>query len=276
METQQKPFYKQTWLHITLICVAGTLLAGALCLLLTQSAPPPQRSETQPTEPVAPLNPYTTESFSYDGYWQCLEGESVLGIDVSEWQGDIDWQQVKAAGVEFVMLRIGWRGSEQGVLAPDSNFAAYYDGATAAGLKVGGYFFSQAVSREEAVEEALFVLKIVDGRSFSMPIAFDWEYLGENARTWGMDGKTLTACAISFCDVLKRAGYKPMVYFNPDTSLNLLDLSYLTDYDFWLAMYDHPMDYPYRVDLWQYTCTGTVPGIEGNVDINLQLLYKEE
>lgn len=276
MQTIQKPFFKRPWVYISLICLGATVLTGLLCLLLLQNKPAPQTEPTTPPKATAPLNPYTAESFSYDGYWKCLEGESALGIDVSEWQGQIDWQQVKAAGVDFVMLRIGWRGSEQGVLAPDTLFSTYYDGATAAGLKVGGYFFSQATSREEATQEALYVLELVDGRNFSMPIAFDWEHIGENARTWGMDGKTLTACAISFCDVLKRAGYDPMVYFNPDTSLNLLDLAYLTDYDFWLAMYDHPMDYPYRVDLWQYTNTGTIPGIDGDVDINLYLPYKEE
>ncbi len=274
MQIKEKPFYKRPWVYIPFFCVVSTVLTGALCLLLYTLVPAPQPEPTQPPAPTAPLNPYTAESFSYDGYWQCLDGKSVLGIDVSEWQGEIDWQQVSAAGVEFVMLRIGWRGSEQGVLAQDALFSSYYDGAVAAGLQVGGYFFSQATTPEEARQEALCALELVDGRSLSMPIAFDWEYMGEASRTWGMDGQTLTACAKAFCAEIERAGYSPMIYFNPDTSLNLLDLAELADYGFWLAMYEHPMDYPYRVDLWQYTCTGTVPGIAGNVDIDLQLVYE--
>lgn len=276
METKLKTFLRSIPLWAVFVAAGVCLTALFLFIFLARPAPAETPEPTTPPKATAPLNPYTAESFSYDGYWKCLEGESTLGVDVSEWQGDIDWQAVKSAGVDFVMLRIGWRGSEQGILTADTRFESYYDGATAVGLKVGGYFFSQATSREEAMEEALFVLELIDGRSFSMPIAFDWEHIGETARTWGMDGKTLTTCAISFCDVLKRSGYDPMVYFNPDTSLNLLELPSLTQYGFWLAMYDHPMDYPYRVDLWQYTNTGTIPGITGDVDINLYLPYKEE
>lgn len=232
--------------------------------------------QTDSTGPTAPLSPYGPVDFGMEGdYMTCLSGESALVIDVSEWQTEVDWQQVAGAGVEMVVIRIGWRGSEEGKLFQDEMFTTHYDGAKAAGLKVGVYFFSQAVSVEETQEEAEFALKILDGRKLDMPVGFDWEQLGgEKDRTGDMDRRLLTDMTIAFCEKVEQAGYEAMIYFNPDQASRLLYLGELTDYKFWLAMYSANMNYAYKVDMWQYTNKGTVPGIEGDVDLNLYLIYE--
>ena len=264
------------------------LLPLALCLLLTGCGIQVDNAgelnwdshfaaaTTQPIEtgPTLPPSPYGPVDFGFDGdYITCLAGDYQVGIDVSEWQSQIDWAQVKASGVSYVMLRIGWRGSEEGKLFEDECFRSHYDGATAAGLSVGGYFFSQAVTTEEALEEAEYALEILDGRAFQMPLIFDWEQLNSTDRTAQMDARMLTDCSITFCEAVKEAGYDPGVYFNPDQANRLMYLTELTDYRFWLAMYSSTMSYPHKIDMWQYTNTGTVPGIEGDVDLNIHLIY---
>ena len=256
----------------------GALLAVlilALCVGLgTADRPSPTQPEATVKPSDLPLNPFTAEDFTYkDGYLTCLTQDAALGIDVSVWQDAIDWQQVKAAGVEFAMLRIGYRGSDQGGLYEDEFLRANYAGAKAAGIKVGGYFFSQAVSVREAEEEAEFVLDIIGDWHMDMPVVYDWEYIDSQARTADMDARTLTDCTKAFCEAVKKAGFSPMVYFNRDQAEELLILPELNAYPFWLALYDASMDYPHRVDMWQYTSQGSVPGIQGDVDINLYFDY---
>lgn len=228
------------------------------------------------TGPTAPKNPYGPVDFGFDGeFITCLAGDYKVGIDVSEWQTEVNWQAIREAGVEYVMLRIGWRGSEEGKLFEDECFRSHYAGATAAGLQVGGYFFSQAVSVEEAQEEAAYVLQLLDGKQLQMPLIFDWEQINSTDRTADMDARTLTDCSIAFCEAVKEAGYDPGLYFNPDLGSRLLYLGELTDYRFWLAMYNANMTYPFRIDMWQYTNTGSVPGIDGDVDLNIYLIYED-
>ncbi len=225
---------------------------------------------TEVTLPPPEANPIGLGDFAMEGdYLTCLTTPSVLGIDVSVWQSEIDWQQVKAAGVEFAMIRVAWRGSEVGVLEEDEYAQANYAGATAAGIKVGAYFFSQAISVEEAEEEADYLLELIKDWNVEMPVVYDWEFISEDSRTGKVDPRTLTDCTKAFCDKIAKAGYQPMVYFNASHSLHNVYIRELTDYPFWLARYDTVLDYPYKVDMWQYTETGKVPGINGNVDINL-------
>lgn len=223
-------------------------------------------SEPEPVEPI-PLNQYSPSDFYYNGgYLACLTAETVMGIDVSRHQEEIDWQQVKEAGVEFVMIRLGNRGTSEGALRKDPMFWQNYLGARTAGLKVGAYFFSQAVSEEEAQEEAAFALEILDGMRLDMPLVFDWE---QETRTENVDARIVTDCTKAFCAAVESAGYRPMIYFNSFQAKNLLYLEELKDLPWWLAMYDITMEFPYRMDMWQYSCTGTVPGIKGDVDLNL-------
>lgn len=282
METKRKPFYRN--LLFWELTVTGLVLTGLVLGIVRglRNTPAPAESTAAATQtdamettaaetlPPPPKNPYGPSDFAYEGdYLTCLAGQSVLGIDVSYWQGDIDWQQVKQAGVEFVMLRLGWRGSEQGLIFPDDYVEKNYQGALEAGLQVGGYFFSQAITVEEACEEARFVLELVDGWQLDMPIVFDWELLDGDARTGDMTPRLLTECTKAFCGEIREAGYQSMVYFNPMLADSYLYIEELVEYPFWLAMYDHPMDYPYQIDMWQYTASGSVPGIEGDVDLNL-------
>lgn len=219
-----------------------------------------------PTETIPP-NRYSPEDFRLeDGFLSCVAGEAVLGIDVSRYQGDIDWQQVKDAGVEFVMVRLGSRGIAEGVLNEDPMARQNLQDAKAAGLKVGAYFYSQALNVAEAEEEAAFALEILADFRLDMPLAFDWE---QESRTENVDARMLTDCTKAFCGAVETAGYRPMIYFNSFQAKELLHLRELKEIPWWLAMYDVTMEFPYRMDMWQYSCTGTVPGISGAVDLNL-------
>lgn len=280
MRTKKKPIYKSPrfWL-VSVTALVVLILIGAIVIDLMRSQDGgilhKTPKETQQTLPPPVTNPYEPMDFYYDGdYLTCGAGKSTLGIDVSYWQGQIDWQQVKDAGIEFVIIRAGYRGTGEGTLEADSNANANYEGAKAAGLKVGAYMFSQAITVEEAEEEARFILELVKDWQLDMPIVYDWEYIDETARTANMDARTLTDCTKAFCETIRQAGYDTMIYFNKDQSHKQMYLSELKEYGFWLAMYEQVMDYPYRIDMWQYTNEGTVPGIQGNVDINLQLHYE--
>ena len=281
-QTPKKPLYKKPmfWVLVTsgamVLCVLVFILQALGTSPKNDTSTTQDTTETKMTEtteatlPPPEANPIGLGDFYMDGdYLSCLSTTSVLGIDVSWWQKDIDWPKVKEAGVEFAMIRAGWRGSEQGVLAEDTYAQANYQGATDAGIKVGAYFFSQAISVEEAEEEAKYLLDIIKDWNVEMPIVFDWEYIDDTSRTESVDARTLTDCTKAFCDVIKNAGYQPMVYFNANHSYDRIYIRELTEYPFWLARYDTVLDYPYKVDMWQYTETGSVPGISGNVDINL-------
>lgn len=267
---------------VLLSCVlVSVILAAVLVAKLPRPVTPPTPAETVPettTLPPPTENVFTPMDFAYDGdYLTCLTDESFLGVDVSSYQKDVDWGKVKDAGFTFAMLRVGFRGYGQtGVMMPDKYAAQNYEQATEAGLKVGVYFFSQAISTEEAVEEAEYVLQLIEGWDLQMPVVYDWECLAEDYRTVGVDSRTLTDCTKAFCDRIRQAGYEPMVYFNPTQSRTQLYLAELVDYKFWLAMYSDYMTYEYKVDMWQYTNQGSVPGIKGTADINLWFPYGAE
>ena len=276
----------------------ATWIAAGVCLILVISLavmlfnqtpyeapeePEPTEAPTEapteePTDPGfvypvlnLPENPYTEEDFDYeDRFLTCTAGPCLLGVDVSSWQYDIAWPLVKAAGIDFAMIRLAWRGSTEGGMDEDSYARINYQGAKDAGLKVGGYFFSQATNAEEAVEEAEFILKMAEDMEFDLPIVFDWEQTG--GRTAEMDPRTLTDCAKAFCQTIEEGGLEAMVYFNVYFACNEIYLEELTDYQFWLAMYNSRMDFPYKIDMWQHTDHGSVPGIEGPVDLNIYFL----
>lgn len=235
-------------------------------------------SQTAPKPALIP-NPYTARDFAYEnGYLTCLTGESLLGVDVSVHQGQIDWKKVAEQGVRFAMVRVGARAwGQAGEIFADARWEENLRGAKENGLMTGVYFFSQAISEEEAVEEARFLLQQLDGMELDLPVVFDWEFApSAEGRTANMTAKMLNLCAVAFCEEIKAAGYTPMVYFNLDLSRRMLDLPLLQNngYPFWLAHYSDIMTYPYRIQMWQYTSTGVVPGIEGSVDLNLLFLYE--
>ena len=235
----------------------------------------PTISETQPEYPTIPpeKNPFDRNDFQYNNrnFLLLQNLPSSPGVDVSAWQGEIDWQKVKGVGIEFAFVRIGYRGYESGKLNEDEYGIANLEGAAAAGLKVGAYFFSQALSTKEVDQEIAYILKLLDGRNLDLPIVLDWEIPAANARTAKMDRRTLTDLQIHFIQEMKALGMEPMVYFNWHQSENLYYLNELEDAPFWLALYQDRMTFPWKVEYWQYTDKGQVPGINGPVDLNVYM-----
>lgn len=198
---------------------------------------------------------------------------TLRGVDVSEHQWGVDWQKVAASGVDYAMIRIGYRGYTEGGLFEDPHYRNNIEGVLTAGMDAGVYFFSQAVTAAEAVEEAEYVIGLLEGYEVTMPVVFDWEHIesadGAAARTDGLDGVTLTDCALAFCQTVTNAGYDAGVYFNRHFGYYEYDLSRLTAYTFWLAQPGEYPDFYYKSEMWQYSFTSTVPGIEGETDMNL-------
>ncbi len=193
------------------------------------------------------------------------------GIDVSKYNGAIDWSQVAADGVEFAFIRVGIRGyGAEGRLVEDEGFEANVESALQNGIKVGVYFFSQATTVEEAVEEAEFVKQIIAPYKIECPVVFDVEKLADSeARMNKISVEDRTKMAITFCEEIKKAGYEPMIYYNMEMGALMLDLEQLEEYDKWFAYYNEDIYYPYDFKIWQYTDKGKVAGINGDVDLNI-------
>lgn len=273
------------------VAVLALILAAAALFLTLREEKEPEEPPAPPAsseEPVTfrfgdrvmtplegmPLNPYDRAAFSLDQKGRVTYEKGGVrartGVDVSAYQNEIDWRAVASDGIDFAILRLGYRGYTEGGLFTDRTFEQNLQGALDAGLEVGVYFFSQAVTPEEAEEEAGYVLAALEGYDITYPIAFDWEPISdEGARTSGLDGETLTRCAAAFCAKVEGAGRRAAVYFNQSLGYLRYDLRELTDYALWLAEYDDKPDFYYHFDLWQYSHTGQVAGIEGNVDLDL-------
>ncbi len=296
---KNKPFRIRPEVIMGIIAILAAVLAGTLFLLSDPYRNPsedpealPQRHEQIPqipqetfleptipeTEPAIPTippdpNPYDRFDFQYDrhNYLKLQNVESASGIDVSAYQGKIDWQKVAASGIEFAIIRLGYRGYGSGKLVEDEYARDNLVGAADAGIKIGAYFFSQALNNQEVDEEIAFMLEILGETYLDMPLVLDWEIPTSDARTAKMDARTLTNLQLHFCKLVEAKGYQPMVYFNWHQSEHLYYLSELEEFPFWLALYQDRMTYPWKVEMWQYTCTGRVPGIAGDVDINVYM-----
>lgn len=199
--------------------------------------------------------------------------KSRMGIDVSYHQGNIDWSKVKASGVEFVYIRCGYRGyASSGPIKEDVKFEEYYRGAKKAGLDVGVYFFSQAVNEAEAREEAKFVLNLLKGKKLELPVVFDPENVGGvGARTDNVSGEQFTENTLAFADVISNGGFTPAIYANMIWQANKLDMEKLRNLEMWYADYEPLPQTPYDFTTWQYSATGRVDGINGDVDLDLEI-----
>lgn len=278
----------RTRLILILLCIvlAAAMLWCALSLILrvgtysgrTVGKDPVQ--EQTPVEPVAleptvPENSYDPAGFYEEGGFKRYKSDDTLasvGVDVSSHQQEIDWELVAANGVEFAMIRVGYRGYTEGEIQPDDYFVQNIEGARAAGLDVGVYFFSQALDEQEAIDEANYVLEQIKDYPLSYPVIFDWEDIEADARTDGMDSVQLTKNAIAFCDTIKQAGYRAGVYFNQRFGYEEFDLERLQDYVFWLAEYNDTPSFSFHFQIWQYCNDGRVDGIQTDVDLNLAFL----
>ena len=227
-----------------------------------------------------PRNIYFQDSFVWEEDRMTYAGDDRYtwrtGIDVSEHDEDIDWQQVKDAGIDFVFIRAGYRGYSAGSLQQDAYFEKNLREAREAGLDVGVYFFSQAVNEAEALEEADLVLRMLDGQALQMPVVYDPEsILNDVARTDDISGDQFTRNALAFCGRIRERGYAPMIYANLVWEAFEFDLARIRDIPIWYADYEPVPQTPYFFTVWQYTDSGTVPGIVGPVDLNLQLIPQE-
>lgn len=193
------------------------------------------------------------------------------GIDVSSFQGDIDWSKVKRDGVDYAFLRLGFRGYESGKIVLDKNYEDNIKGSTEAGIDTGVYFFTEALTEAEAVEEAEFVLENLKDYKLTMPIVLDVEESAsvENSRTKDLTKEQRTRNVIAFCERIKEAGHETMIYGNLKSFMLMTDIEKLEEYDKWFAYFRYPFHFPYKIKVWQHTASGTVDGIKGNVDMNL-------
>lgn len=191
------------------------------------------------------------------------------GIDVSQHQGDIDWDQVAASGVEFAIIRAGIRGYGSGALVTDEYFERNMEGAAANGIAAGVYFFTQAITVEEALEEAQYVLGLIAPYDIAYPIVIDVENPASDARANVLTQAERTEIVSAFCDAIAEAGYTPMIYGNTYSLFGMLDIEQISHYKIWHAFYNDYVYYPYRLQMWQYTSKANIPGIEGDVDLNL-------
>lgn len=194
------------------------------------------------------------------------------GIDVSQHQGDIDWEQVAASGVELAIIRAGIRGYGSGKLVTDECFERNMEGAAANGIDIGVYFFTQAITVEEALEEAQYVLELIAPYDITYPIVIDVENPNAGARANALTQEQRTEIVSAFCDAITDAGYTPMIYGGIYSLFGMLDIEQINHYKIWFAFYNDYIYYPYQMQMWQYTDKGSIPGIEGAVDLNLWFL----
>lgn len=286
----------KTAVRIPWLLIFSVLIVSLVtCVFLLHRS---RRGDEQPTDPHAgqvylydgfdwvwmtPLqgveaNTLTSADFEMQGTTPVYTGGDYVtlrGVDVSEHQLEIDWNQVAASGIDYAYIRVGRRGYSEGGLFEDPYFRRNMDGARRSGLSVGVYFFSQAVNVQEALEEAAFVLDHLQSYPVDLPVVFDWEEVEgvESARTKELSLTTRTDCAVAFCETVKNAGYTPAIYFNRRLGYYGYDLTRLTDYQFWFALPESPFpNFYYAVDMWQYSFTESISGIQGPTDVNLIFL----
>lgn len=202
-----------------------------------------------------------------------INGEVVShkGIDVSKFQGDIDWNKVAKDGVEFAYIRLGYRGYESGKLVVDEKYEKNVTGCSTAGIDTGVYFFTEAVNEKEGIEEAEYVLDQIKDYKIDLPIVIDVEESAskEDSRTKELTKEERTKAIIAFCERIKQNGHEVMIYGNLKSLMLMLNVEELENYDKWFAYYHYPLHFPYKYRVWQYSATGKVDGIKGNADLNI-------
>jgi len=277
--------------------VALAVIAAALLYIARSSEPEPESSAPSSLIPDnmlqvediyegtrlipkydLPVCKYETAKFKDEGrFIRYDDGKALKGIDVSEFQGVIDWEQVHSCGmVDFAFIRAGYRGMTQGLLVTDEYFEQNYQGAVNAGIPVGVYFFSQAISEAEAIAEADYVLELLDGRDLTYPIVFDWEppvpsetIPAEDLRAYDAQGADVAAYGAAFCKRVEEAGYEPCFYTNKNMAYRFFDMDKVKGYPIWLAEYQKAPSWYYDFRIWQYSDQGTIPGINTTVDMNI-------
>ncbi len=212
-----------------------------------------------------------TDKYEGEAQW-VTNGEvaSKKGIDVSKFQGKIDWRKVANDGVDFAYIRLGYRGYGSGKIVTDDAYEYNIENCNAAGIDTGVYFFTEAVSEREAIEEADYVLENIRGYQVDLPIVIDVEEsASSDSRTKDLTQEERTDIVLAFCNRIKEAGHEVMIYGNLKSMMIMMDMERLEGYDKWFAYYKYPLRFPYKMRMWQYTSSGKVNGIKGGVDMNI-------
>ena len=232
------------------------------------------------TEGLLSLNSYNKDNFRIDnGFMAYFDDEgnkiSHLGCDLSYHNKYVNWDELAASGCEFVMLRCGYRGYSAGGLAKDEKFDQYAQEAQRVGIKLGVYFFTQALDVEEAEDEAEYVLNLIEDYDISYPVAFDTEYIDdEEARTntTEITDELRSDICRAFCEKIKEHGYYPMIYASENWMRRYMELESLREYDFWAPQYLEENDFLFDFTIWQYTDQGSIPGVKGDVDLDISMV----
>lgn len=263
---------------LIVVLIAGTVITIFVINNSKQEEPPQE-------EIVIEYEPYTDYDWSNlnrEGYYSYEDDKytSLFGIDVAAHQGTINWEKVKNAGVSFAYIRIGYRGAVEGILHEDLEFENNYEGATSNNINTGIYWYSQPINEEEAIEEARFVLDILDDRDLDLPIVYDLEetffYDGSQSRMRGLKPSEYTKMAVAFCNEILKNHHEVMIYTNLDWALNHYIWSELEDIPIWFAQYDSIPRLNKPFVIWQYSETGIVDGIDTNVDLDIIFIRKND
>lgn len=267
---------------LALLLLAGIAAVGSgLWGALRQEEQAPGEALSSPVHTdTLPRCPYDSDQFFDNGdgtiSYEDADYTSLAGIDVSGHQGEIDWAAAAQDGISFVMVRLGWRGYSVGELCKDELALKNLEEARDNGLLVGAYFYSQAISPEEAREEAELALEVLAGFSLDFPVYYDWELdTHANSRSASMDHSVLTDCAEAFCSTIEAAGYEAGIYFYRSLGEDTYEMTRLGDYDFWLSQPASRPSFDLAFSVWQYTYEGQVNGIPGNVDLDLMFVPRE-
>ncbi|MBQ6333620.1 MAG: glycoside hydrolase family 25 protein [Erysipelotrichaceae bacterium] len=271
---------KSKMLRLELIIIVMFAIFAALIIWGRREKELPQNEAEEEVVSIPQVDYEKIESISGKYYYEDEDFSSMFGIDVSEFQDEIDWRKVKEDKVEFVFIRIGRRGATTGLLYDDEMFERNYKGAKDNGIKVGVYFFSQAKDEKEALEEAQWVLERLKDKQLDLPVVYDCEevYLeDETPRLEGIDTTQLTDNALTFLKRIEKDGYEGMIYTYLYWAENFYEMDRLTDYPFWFAQYDTDepkLEYP--VTIWQYSKNGTINGIKEATDLNIMFIRKND
>lgn len=252
------------------------IILGSMLLLFSQLLPEP--TDAEPIITNEPNN-YDYRNLNQESQFYSYSDnnyQSAIMIDISQHNGAIDFAKVKKQGIDYVYIRLGWRGYTEGNIYLDTSFEDYYQSAKQNGLKIGFYFFSQAISEEEAIAEANFLLTNIKDKKFDLPIAYDYEDAGEEeGRIKDLTPETKTANAKAFLKTITDKGYQALLYANLNWLNNAYDSSLTSQYPIWLAQYAQQPQYQYQFVIWQYSDCGIIDGIEKPVDLNLLFIPKE-
>lgn len=260
--------------------IISLLMVSIVSFVVFQNVKARREQEETPVKSMMKQNDYNWDALTADGSFMSYEDDnytSMQGIDVSAHQEYIDWTKVKEAGIEFVYIRVGYRGYQTGIIHKDDTFDYNIQSAIENGIKVGVYFFSQAVNVDEAREEAEFVIQQIKDYQIDLPVSYDIEEAGGGSgRVDDLSKEVWTQNAVTFLHVIQNAGYEAMNYNSANLFDTLFNTEYLQEFDTWVAHYDvsYP-SYEYEFLIWQYSCNGEVDGIDGSgTDMDIMFVKK--